>query len=88
MNIVGLYKSLTAENEYIISKQILRSGSSIGLNIEEAQGAQSKKDFNSKMSISYKEGRETKYWLRLLKGSNQTEIKVDDLLFEAKEIKL
>lgn len=62
-----LYKSLTEEKkEYIISKQILRSGTSIGANVEEAIGGQSKKDFLSKFSIAYKEARETHYWIRLL----------------------
>ncbi len=58
------------KKEFILSKQILRSGTSIGANIEEAIGGQSKKDFLNKMSIAYKEARETGYWLRLLKDSN------------------
>lgn len=53
-----------------MSKQILRSGTSIGANVEEAIGGYSRKDFASKMGISYKETRETKYWLKLLKASN------------------
>jgi four helix bundle protein len=62
-----LYKFLTeTKKEYILSKQILRSGTSIGANIEEALGGQSSKDFLSKISISYKEARETLYWLKLL----------------------
>lgn len=62
-----LYKFLTEEKrEHILSKQILRSGTSIGANVEEAIGAQSSKDFISKISISYKEARETLYWLKLL----------------------
>lgn len=52
--------------EYIISKQLMRSATSIGSNIEEAIGGQSSKDFLHKISISYKEARETHYWLRLL----------------------
>jgi four helix bundle protein len=67
--IIELYKYLIGKNEYIISKQILRSGTSIGANIHEAQAAQSKKDFISKMTISSKEARETDYWLRLLDKS-------------------
>jgi len=55
------------KKEFTLSKQILRSGTSVGANIEEALGGYSKKDFRAKMSISYKEIRETKYWLRLLK---------------------
>ena len=69
LSIIELYKELTKENEYIISKQLLRSGTSIGANIEEASAAQSKKDFIAKMSISSKEARETRYLLRLLDKS-------------------
>lgn len=67
--IIELYKKLVAENEYVISKQILRSATSIGANIEEALAGQSKKDFLHKMSISSKEARETRYWLKLLDRS-------------------
>ena len=66
--IIELYKKLVSRKEYIISKQIFRSGTSIGANIEESIGAQSKNDFFSKISISYKEARETEYWLKLLLG--------------------
>lgn len=58
------------QKENIISKQLLRSGTSIGANIEEAQGGQSDTDFLSKISISYKEARETRYWIRLLAATN------------------
>ncbi len=68
IRIIKLYKYLKSEkNETILSKQIVRSGTSIGANIEEAIGAQSKNDFMAKISIAYKESRETEYWLRLLK---------------------
>lgn len=76
--IVELYKKLLTQNEYILSKQILKSGTSIGANVEEAIGGISKKDFRAKMSIAYKEARETNYWLRLLKDTHyisQTEFK-------------
>ena len=67
VRIVKLFKYLSNEKkEYILSKQLLRCGTSIGANINEAQAAQSKKDFISKMSISSKEARETKYWIDLL----------------------
>lgn len=56
-------------NEFVLSKQLLRSGTSIGANIEEAIGGQSEKDFYAKLSIAYKEARETHYWLRLLRDS-------------------
>jgi four helix bundle protein len=67
VRIVKLYKYLCDEKkEYFLSKQLLRSGTSIGANIEEAIGGQSQKDFFAKLSISYKEARETHYWIRLL----------------------
>jgi four helix bundle protein len=66
-----MYQSLVAEKrEFTLSKQLLRSGTSIGANIEEAVGGVSKKDFIAKMSIAYKEARETKYWLRLLHATD------------------
>tara|TARA_B110000967_G_C18491438_1_gene366988 strand:+ start:87 stop:455 length:369 start_codon:yes stop_codon:yes gene_type:complete len=68
--IIELYKYLQYKKEYILSKQLLRSGTSIGANVEEAQAAQSRKDFISKMSIASKEARESKYWIRLLKHSD------------------
>ncbi len=67
--IIKLYKKLIAENEYVISKQVLRSATSIGANIEEALAGQSKRDFLHKMSIASKEARETRYWLKLLDKS-------------------
>jgi four helix bundle protein len=71
IRIVNLYKYLCEEkNEFVLSKQVLRSGTSIGANIEEAIGGQSDKDFLSKLSISYKEARETIYWLKLLLATN------------------
>lgn len=67
IRIVNLYKYLTAEKqEYVLSKQLLKSGTSIGANVAEAQKAQTKPDFNSKMNIALKESNETYYWLRLL----------------------
>ena len=69
IQIIGLYKLLVQQNEYVISKQLLRSATSIGANVEEANAAQTKKDFIMKMSIASKEARESKYWLRLLDKS-------------------
>ena len=69
VRIIKLYKYLTTRDinkEFIISKQLLRSGISIGANTEEAIGGASTADFVNKLSIAYKEARETKYWLRLL----------------------
>ena len=71
IRIVKLYKHLSnAKKEYVLSKQLLRSGTSIGANVAEAQQAQSRADFVSKMSIALKETVETKYWLRLLNATN------------------
>ncbi len=71
LRIIKLCKYLKSERkEYILSKQILRSGTSIGANVEEALGGQSRRDFLAKISIAYKETRETHYWLRLLTDSN------------------
>ncbi|MGA1847601.1 four helix bundle protein [Deferribacter abyssi] len=70
LEIIELYKFLNFnQKEYVMAKQILKSGTSIGANIEEAQAAQSKKDFLAKMSIASKEARETLYWLKLLDDS-------------------
>ena len=69
LKIIELYKFLQNKKEFVMSKQILRCGTSIGANIEESQAAQSRKDFISKLSIANKEARETKYWLRLLNES-------------------
>ncbi len=67
VRIVNLYKHLTSEHkEYVLSKQLLRSGTSIGANVAEAQKGQSKADFIAKMSIALKEANETHYWLKLL----------------------
>lgn len=74
LQIIGLYKLLIQKNEYVLSKQLLRSGTSIGANIEEAMAAQSRKDFITKMSVDSKEARETRYWLRLLNKSKLIEI--------------
>lgn len=64
--IIDAYKFLINKRELVLSKQLLKAGTSIGANVEEAQAAQSRKDFIAKMAISSKEARETKYWLRLL----------------------
>ncbi len=67
VRIVNLCKYLTGDKrEYVLSKQLLRSGTSIGANVTEAQRGQSKADFAAKMSIALKEAYETEYWLRLL----------------------
>lgn len=71
IRIVNLYKYLTDnKKEYVLSKQILKSGTSVGANISEALQGQSRKDFLMKMNIALKECSETKYWLRLLSATN------------------
>ena len=71
IQIIHLYLYLSKEKkEYVLSKQILRSGTSIGANVKEATQAQSKADFISKMSIALKEASETEYWLELLKETS------------------
>ena len=67
VRIVNLYKYLSAEHkEYVLSKQLLRCGTSIGANVAEAQRGQSRADFLAKMSIALKEANETQYWIKLL----------------------
>ncbi len=67
VRIVNLYKHLTNDKkEFILSKQLLKSGTSIGANASEAEKAQTKADFNAKLNIALKESNETHYWLRLL----------------------
>lgn len=84
IRIVRLYKFLCEEKkEYILSKQLLRAGTSIGANVTESQQAQSKPDFVSKISIALKEASETKYWIKLLGATeylseNQTNSILDD----------
>ena len=70
LRIVKLYQHLSGKKkEFVLSKQVLRSGTSIGANLEESRGAQTPSDFQTKISIAYKEARETSYWLRLLFAS-------------------
>ena len=88
IRIVHLYKYLSEQKrEYVMSKQLLRAGTSIGANICEAQKAQSRADFLAKMYISYKEANETDYWLRLLyKTDYLTEKEYSDIDRDIKEL--
>ena len=88
IRIVKLYKYLCEEKkEYILSKQLLRCGTSIGANINESQEAQSKNDFISKLSISLKEARESKYWIELLKETDYlTDKEANNILEDLIEI--
>lgn len=69
LQVIDFYKHLVAKKEFVMSKQLLRSGTSIGVNVAESQAAQTKPDFITKMSIASKEAREIKYWTQLLKRS-------------------
>ena len=88
IRIVKLKDYLTTEKkEFDLSRQILRSGTSIGANVSEAQQAQSQADFLAKMNIALKETAETKYWLKLLKATNKlTEKETESILTECIEI--
>ena len=83
LRVVKLYQYLADERkEFVMSKQILRSGTSIGANIEEANQAQSKSDFVHKLSISQKESFETHYWIRILRDGNFLSEKLANSLLE------
>lgn len=88
VRIVNLYKHITADRkEYVLSKQLLRSGTSIGANVYEAEKGQTRADFNAKMNIALKEANETEYWLKLLcKTKYLTEKEFDNIEKDVKEI--
>lgn len=87
LDIIKVYKQMLNQSEFVLSKQLIRSGTSIGANVEEATAAQSRKDFISKMSISSKEARETNYWLKLLRDSKLCDdIDFSHLIKESEEI--
>ena len=86
LDVIKLYQLLRSQKEYVISKQVLRSGTSIGANVEEASAAQTKKDFITKMSIASKEARETRYWLRLLQHSKLIDTNLSEYLNSIEEI--
>ncbi|MBL8871950.1 MAG: four helix bundle protein, partial [Planctomycetaceae bacterium] len=88
VRVVKAYRYLAEERrEYVLSKQLLRAGTSIGANVEEAIGGQSSKDFYSKLSVAYKEARETHYWIRLLTDTEYlTASQSNSLLADADEL--
>ncbi len=88
VRIVKAYQFLCEhKKEFVLSKQLLRCGTSIGANIEEAIGGQSDKDFYAKLTISYKEARETHYWIRLLKDTDYlSEEQSESLLKDVDEL--
>ncbi len=83
---IQLYQQLQESHEYVISKQMLRSGTSVGANVTEATSAQSKKDFYAKMCIAYKEAQETQYWFTLLDKSSLTDIPLTEYQNKCDEI--
>ena len=87
INVVNAYKKLESRSEYVLSKQLLRSGTSIGANVMEGLRAQSRKDFISKMNIALKEANESEYWIRLLMDTGYLSRQEDkSLLDECKEV--
>ena len=88
VRIVNLCKHLrSAKKEYLLSKQLLRSGTSIGANVAESQQAQSRSDFLAKLNISLKETAETKYWLSLLHATQYlTDVEFDSIYADCVEI--
>lgn len=86
LSIIELYKELKKHREYVLSKQLLRSATSIGANVEEATAASTKKDFAHKMTISSKEARETRYWLKLLDKSQIVEMDYSRYLQDVNEL--
>jgi four helix bundle protein len=88
VRIIKVFKYLSEQKkEFVLSKQLLRCGTSIGANIEEAIGGQSEKDFFAKLTISYKEARETHYWIKLLKDTDYLTVEeADSLLKDVDEL--
>jgi four helix bundle protein len=87
IKVIGLFKRLQAAREYVVSNQLLKSGTSVGANVEEAMAASSRRDFLHKMTIASKEARETVYWLRLLDESELApDIEVSTELEDAHEL--
>lgn len=86
LRIIHLYTELCKQKEYVISKQLLRSGTSIGANVFEASAAITKKDFAHKMSIASKEARETYYWLKLLNDSNLARVDLTSYIKDVRSI--
>ncbi len=81
VRVVKLYQHLKNEHkEYDLARQVLRSGTSVGANIEEAIGGYSRKDFYARLGIAYKEARETRYWLQLLLATEILEEKLSKSL--------
>jgi len=83
---ITLYKTLVGKNEFVLSRQFLKSATSIGANVEEAIAGFSKRDFTSKMSIASKEARETLYWIKLIGASNWVAFDFESLTKNCEEL--
>lgn len=88
IRVIRMYQWLCKEHRiYALADQILRSGTSIGANVEEATGGLTKREFTAKMGIAYKEARETRYWLRLLGATNYIDAKtLESMLLDCEEL--
>lgn len=87
LNIVKASRTLMERNEYVLSRQLLKSGTSIGANVEEAIGGHSRREFHHKLSIAYREARETNYWLKLLRDSHEIDsTTATDLIEKVEEL--
>lgn len=86
LKMIKLCQKLVKQKEYVISKQLLRSSTSIGANVSEAMDAFSKHEFAYRMSIAKKEARESHYWLRLIKESNMTKCFVEEYIEDIEKI--
>lgn len=87
LGVVGLYRALCSRREYVLSRQLVKSGTGVGSNVEEAIAGQSRADFVSKMAIARKEARESQYWLRILLDSGLvTPTEAEPLKAKAKEL--
>jgi four helix bundle protein len=84
--VIRLYKLLQDKREFVLSRQLLRSGTSIGANVEEGNSGKSRKDFRAKMSVASKEARETRYWLQLLQESKLVDVDVSRELTQVEEL--
>ncbi|OGC82632.1 MAG: four helix bundle protein [Candidatus Abawacabacteria bacterium RBG_16_42_10] len=86
LQIIKLSKSLIENHEFVLSNQILKSGTSIGANVEESQSAESTRDFIHKLNISLKEAKETRYWLLLFKKGKVLDLDYEPYLANVDEI--
>ena len=86
LRVIELSNKLREQRQFVISDQLLRAGTSIGAQVEEAQAGQSRRDFVAKMAIASKEARETRYWLRLIDKSRIVDVEVSRELQDVEEL--